>query len=915
MVAALKLQRSQNRSLRRRANRLDKQLRCGGESPAPPAKKAGPRQPRVLPPAGEITERGRKNRIFKMAHFMHRQLQRFTTAAERAEVVDEMLELQEQDFREELRGKGVVARERYLAVRDAIAYLKEHFWTAENWLELRILKYVPMSVFCMAHNLLSKKQDEHGLWHPAVLLKIPGKVWRARKDGIFSHLMVPSPCRNPHQLKKAHDVVLEPEAKHESISEDGKGVQFDALAMGAEAMKKARDTGNLHPPQAFPEKHYRLQFLCDAMGWLKGGRMITRAGVRCMMLKLCKNSTRFFTNCGLYLGDDKHSDLKNYLATTFDGLNSGFTKTDANTKDENEQTEYVSTSHVTLPGAAEDGGDMICEVCDGGDAASANASAGLEPPPSHQGCCHWCEGRRAEWFDWAKTKTAKRRTLIRSMLAAHMMPPGFPPGTKLKCPHCNIVVSEKEQAAREEQYASWSGNKQGAADLAHRKTHAGQHYLRGKLLHIDHVKRQVSLLHLILNATSTTLLVSITKGASIAQRAAINAVLERHRCEYRVKEKKSQREKKPNGNECRKLLWRPKLMIELIDARWGSEASSAAQAQAASISASQAKGCDAGLLPPGAMQTARTAPPPAPPKPAKPAPKRGAPKVAGFSAEAQAELDSAPVPTAAEVAAATSACAAHTAAAQSKRGVDAAAAAAAASPDDVEDDTDIDHLELSEDMPDLKGDVIGNRASALQVIDKLLVMMLELHEQWEEDTAAEREKRGAAAQLKGRAWANAMRAHTGNAHGFYYSHVAGAHLEELIREHGHLASGNDEILEAGNKDVKGDKSIGYKGGCSAANAPLLVAKRTRASGEGDELEEYLVTRKNNAGMEVAAGRNQRVREKLLAKRPCQALTKSRKEAIRLERKRKEREVVKAETVLEVSNAASRSLRPARVTGS
>ena len=392
--------------------------------------------------------------------------------------------------------------------------------------------------------------------------------------------MVPSPVRNPAHLKKAYDKVLELDKKHETISKDGKGIEYNALATGAEAMKKARATGNLRPSESFPEKHYRLQFLCDTIGWLKGGRMITRAGVRCMMLSLCKNSTRFFTNVALYLGDDKHSDLENYLGTTYAGLNSGFSKTDAETKDELGQTEYTSASHVTLPGAAADGGDLICEVCDGGDAASANAGAGLEPPPSHQGCCHYCEGRRADWFDWAKTATAKRRTLVRAMLAAHVMPPGFPPGTKLKCPHCSVTVSAKEQAAREAQFKDWSQNKQGAADLAHRKTHAGQHYLRGKLLHIDHGKRQISLLHLILNATSTTLLVSITKGASKAERVAINKVLERHRCEYRVKELKSQREKKPNGNECRKLLWRPGLLLELVEARWGEADASAAAAQA-----------------------------------------------------------------------------------------------------------------------------------------------------------------------------------------------------------------------------------------------------------------------------------------------------------------------------------------------
>ena len=48
-------------------------------------------------------------------------------------------------------------------------------------------------------------------------------------------------------------------------------MQYDALAMGAEAMRKARDTGNLGKETSFPEQRYKLQFLCDAMGWLKGG--------------------------------------------------------------------------------------------------------------------------------------------------------------------------------------------------------------------------------------------------------------------------------------------------------------------------------------------------------------------------------------------------------------------------------------------------------------------------------------------------------------------------------------------------------------------------------------------------------------------------------------------------------------------
>ena len=56
-----------------------------------------------------------------------------------------------------------------------------------------------------------------------------------------------------------------------------------------------------------------------------------------MMFRLCKNLTRFFTNVALYLGDDKHGDLKTNLGSIYAGLNAGFAMADAGTKDEKGQ--------------------------------------------------------------------------------------------------------------------------------------------------------------------------------------------------------------------------------------------------------------------------------------------------------------------------------------------------------------------------------------------------------------------------------------------------------------------------------------------------------------------------------------------------------------------------------------------------
>eukprot|EP00965_Chrysotila_dentata_P015179 502251-Pleurochrysis_carterae.AAC.1 len=89
----------------------------------------------------------------------------------------------------------------------------------------------------------------------------------------------------------------------------------------------------------------------------------------------------------------------------------------------------------------------MANVEDGGDAAAANAMAGLEPPPSKEGCCTYCEARRVDWFDVDKAKAAKRRNLERAYRSAHLLPPGAALGIRLRCPHCSFIVSEETCAA------------------------------------------------------------------------------------------------------------------------------------------------------------------------------------------------------------------------------------------------------------------------------------------------------------------------------------------------------------------------------------------------------------------------------------------------------------------------------------
>ena len=110
---------------------------------------------------------------------------------------------------------------------------------------------------------------------------------------------------------------------------------------------------------------------------------------------------------------------------------------------------------------------------DGGDAACANASSGLECPPSKRGCCFYCELRRTDWFNQAKCSGAARRTLFRTSLLAHCMPPGAPKGSSYRCvaSGCSHVISEESEAAELEVRAGLSDPQLSKRDLDHRNSH------------------------------------------------------------------------------------------------------------------------------------------------------------------------------------------------------------------------------------------------------------------------------------------------------------------------------------------------------------------------------------------------------------------------------------------------------------
>eukprot|EP00965_Chrysotila_dentata_P210870 6186150-Pleurochrysis_carterae.AAC.1 len=240
-----------------------------------------------------------------------------------------------------------VRRERFIAVRWAIKELRNNHWTAENWLELRLKKFLKVDVFRWGARLFSRKLDQStGQWLPQMLLPLPDGSKRSREEGIFHALRVPSPFRNDAAMKQALDDLLTVGDKKCINSPDGRGVSFNPHAMMRDCLNNAKSDNNVAAP--IQNRRLRMQVLFDAVGFYRGGRMATRFGVRLVDMIRFHNSPYYFRNIALYLSGDHYSELKEYLGGVFAELNSGFIWTKLNTVDELGQAEYSAKLTATL---------------------------------------------------------------------------------------------------------------------------------------------------------------------------------------------------------------------------------------------------------------------------------------------------------------------------------------------------------------------------------------------------------------------------------------------------------------------------------------------------------------------------------------------------------------------------------------
>eukprot|EP00965_Chrysotila_dentata_P180657 5963477-Pleurochrysis_carterae.AAC.1 len=90
-------------------------------------------------------------------------------------------------------------------------------------------------------------------------------------------------------------------------SADGKAAVLDPMLMAKECVTKAQQDDNVRDVQ--PGGYLRIQVLCDAVGFFRGGRMATHFGIRLVNLKRFHNAPYYSSNIAMYLSGDKHEEL------------------------------------------------------------------------------------------------------------------------------------------------------------------------------------------------------------------------------------------------------------------------------------------------------------------------------------------------------------------------------------------------------------------------------------------------------------------------------------------------------------------------------------------------------------------------------------------------------------------------------
>lgn len=591
------------------------------------------------------------------------------------------------------------------------------------------------------------------------------------------------------------------------------------------------------------------------------GRGATRFGVRPMDLQHDLSSLMYWRDVAFYAGQDKYHNLKMYCKHAIQTLNEGArVQLEWNAS----HTEVISARTTIQLELSICGLQRLVNVHGGGDAASGSAEGGREGPAGKFGCCPYCtlrkvsdtRGQPSPWFDRAACDSCEIRTCWTDTCRAHERPPGCPVGYNPSCPSCGFKCSleniKKSREAREEMSASGLVKH----DRERRRTHAGVEEHQAKAVHLDHIYRQFSALHLLLNGCGTNISVTLAAGAPPSVLKKLNAELGKpeYNLFWRMREEKSGRDVRPNGPECRKLLFTPGLIHKLLCIRYQSKGSNASSS--ANLAQLQRQGSHLNSSRGGTARDGATTNRPGPPAQA-PTNKRAqlAPTssrninpsalltaLGGLGARPQAPTVPTPTPIAAVVAVAN----------------------------DVDETEEYEEgeQEVADDDEtfDVPSEVLDDFDSAVQVWSTFIQLILELHDDWNDHDLTERQRRAALAADKGAAWTTCVRRHSNYTCNHLYNHIAFAHLKDLIMMNGHPFCGDDAVLERGHRVSKKLRQITSGGGAPRAKNKFMQSVRQKRIGP-NQVVAKTVTARIRPTREEQLGKLIRVLAKCREERP------------------------------------------------
>ena len=539
--------------------------------------------------ATSVQEKNQKRRIVKAVKRFDKFTKDHVHGCDYNEFVHALLLRMKPDERAELREKTVMQQEGFIQTRKSF---KEMETTRLNPDFAIDLEYNCLMSDRARRFMRRRGTMRHfkGRWRASPHLQVPEPKAHSRSMGIRRALNYPSllppegkTLRHKQWLRNGFGLLL---------SKDGVGAHLHPLKLAAHVLAEARLAHRLKPLQGCRKKH-SVQLLNDAMRLTKSGGF-TRYIVRAVsVVHDGANSIENGRNVASFRDGDKHEFLSDHFEVP-NGILNAFAKTTvtkpqrkgqgrehaqvetrlelrlnrASIEDLNGEADATRVAERTdgsVESRAEeterwsglfDGieSDLV-DVFGGGDAANAVEMGGYVSIVSQKGSCPHCEAGRCDWlkFDLCKRKTV--RCDFRDLILSHENPDAVhgrevvpPLPGQLKRPYrclavdCDFEITDENVAASKAAYAAMSAPKRRRMERLHangskrKPNHGGNLPHRRGILRLDAKFKPPSKLHHLLNATSTSISVTLAYKREPKEKKEMNKVLIDANFHFRFKE-------------------------------------------------------------------------------------------------------------------------------------------------------------------------------------------------------------------------------------------------------------------------------------------------------------------------------------------------------------------------------------------